>query len=267
MKHHRAVGAFAAAVTRLGLLACVAVTCAAPAGAAEPVKAARSQTIVVYGGSGNIGSRIVNEAVARGHKVTVVDRSPKAELAPKGVQLVTGDALNPEDILKNIAGADVVVSAVVVRPAPFPDFALKVVQSFVTALRQQPGAKKTRFIDVGGASSLYNADGKRIIDTFGARPGAGGGNGGMPTAMAGEVKSAVDALDYLRTVNDITWTFFSPAGSISPGTRTGKFRLGTDTIVTDATGRSAISMEDYAVAMLDEIEKPQFLNRRFTVGY
>lgn len=226
---------------------------------------AQPQTIVVYGGSGNIGSRIVNEAVARGHTVTVVDRNPKPELAPKGVKLVTGDALDPKDILKNIAGADAVVSAVVVRPAPTPDFALRVVQSFVTALRQQPGPRKTRFLNVGGASSLYNAEGKRIIDTFGARPG--GGNGGMPTAMAGEVKSAVDALDYLLTVKDVTWTFFSPAGRIAPGTRTGKFRLGTDTLITDANGVSAISMEDYAVAMVDEIEKPQFLNRRFTVGY
>ena len=79
---------------------------------------------------------------------------PKPELAPKGVELVTGDALSPEDILKNIAGADVVVSAVVVRPAPTADFALSVVQSFVTALRQQQGTKKTRFLDVGGGSSL-----------------------------------------------------------------------------------------------------------------
>jgi uncharacterized protein len=234
--------------------------------AAEPVKAARSQTLVVYGGSGNIGSRIVSEAAARGHRVIVVDRNPKAELAPKGVKLVTGDALDPKDILKNIEGADAVVSAVIVRPAPTPDFALSVVKSFVTALRQQQGAKKTRFLNVGGASSLYNAEGKRIIDTFGARPGASG-NGGMPTAMAGEVRSAVESLDYLRTVTDLTWTFFSPAGNIHPGTRTGRFRLGTEQIVVDAQGRSAISMEDYAVAMLDEIERPQFLNKRFTVGY
>jgi putative NADH-flavin reductase len=231
--------------------------------AAEPAKAAKPQTIVVYGGSGNIGSRIVTEAAARGHKVIVVDRAPKAELAPKGVQLVTGDALNPDDILKNIAGADAVVSAVIVRPAPTADFALSVVQSFVTALRKQQGPKKTRFLDVGGGSSLLNADGKRIFDTFAARTGAGG----MPTGMAGEVKSAVDALDYLRTVNDISWTYFSPSGRIAPGTRTGKFRLGTDTVITDANGVSAISMEDYAVAMVDEIEKPQFLNKRFTAGY
>jgi putative NADH-flavin reductase len=224
--------------------------------AAEPVKAANPRNIVVYGGSGNIGSRIVNEAAARGHQVTVVDRNPKPELAPKGVKVVTGDALDPQDILKNIAGADVVVSSVVVRPAPTPDFALRVVKTFVAALRQQTGPKKTRFINVGGASSLNNAEGKRIIDTF----PAGRGNG--------EVRSSVDALDYLRAeAGDVSWTFFSPAGRISAGTRTGKFRLGTDTIVTDANGQSAISIEDYAVAMVDEIEKPQFINRRFTVGY
>jgi len=85
--------------------------------------------------------------------------------------------------------------------------------------------------------------------------------------MEGEVKSAVDSLDYLRTVNNISWTFFSPAGNIRPGTRTGKFRLGTETLVVDEKGQSAISMEDYAVAMLDEVERPQHVNGRFTVGY
>ena len=119
----------------LGVFAPAVLLAAEPA-ATVPPRAARPQTIVVYGGSGNIGSRIVNEAAARGHKVIVVDRSPKPELAPKGVALVTGDALSPADILKNIAGADAVVSAVIVRPAPTADFALRVVQSFVTALRR-----------------------------------------------------------------------------------------------------------------------------------
>jgi putative NADH-flavin reductase len=222
-------------------------------------KAAKPLSIVVYGGSGNIGSRIVNEAAARGHTVTVVDRSPKPELAPKGVKLVTGDALSPADITKNIAGADVLVSSVVVRPAPTADFALSVVKAMVAGQRAQTGAKKTRLLVVGGASSLYNADGTRIIDRFGSN---------MATAMAGEVKSSVDSLDWLRAeVKDVSWTFFSPAGNIRPGTRTGKFRLGTEQLVADDKGQSAISMEDYAVAMLDEIEKPQFVNKRFTVGY
>jgi putative NADH-flavin reductase len=226
--------------------------------AVAQTKAEKPLNIVVYGGSGNIGSRIVNEAAARGHDVTVVDKSPRADIAPKGVKVITGDALDPKDILKNIEGADVLVSSVIVRPAPTPDFALRIAKSEVEALRQQQGAKKTRLMIVGGASSLFNAQGQRIIDT-------------LPASMRnnGEVGGAVEALDWLRSdVKDaVSWTYFSPAGGISPGTRTGKFRLGTDQLVADERGRSSISMEDFAVAMLDEIEKPQFINQRFTVGY
>ncbi|MEO8313262.1 MAG: NAD(P)H-binding protein [Pseudomonadota bacterium] len=216
--------------------------------------------IVVYGGSGAIGSRIVSEALARGHSVTVVDRNPKPVAGPHAdhATVIQGDALDPRDIAKNIAGVDVLVSSVVVRPAPTPDFALKVVQSMVAALRTQSGGKKTRLLDVGGASSLHNADGKRIIDTL---PPA------MVESSRGEVGSSVDALDWLRTVNDVSWTFLSPSMNIRPGTRTGKFRLGTEQLLVDAQGNSAISMEDYAVAMLDEIENPKHLNARFTVGY
>jgi putative NADH-flavin reductase len=218
-------------------------------------KAAKPLSIVVYGGSGNIGSRIVNEAAARGHNVTVVDKNPKPDIAPKGVKVLTGDVFDKQDILKNIAGADALVSSIVVRPAPTPDFALSVVKSVVEALRAQTGPKKTRLLVVGGASSLYNADGTRIIERFGGR-------------QDGEVKSSVDSLDWLRAeVKDVQWTFMSPNGNISPGKRTGVFRLGTEQILVDANGRSAISMEDYAVAMLDEIEKPQFINKRFTAGY
>ncbi len=242
----------------LSLAAMIMTGAGVVAGAAAPAKAAKPLEIVIYGGSGAIGSRIANEAAARGHRVVIVDRSPKAELAPQGARVDTGDALDPKDIAKHARGADVLVSAVVVRPAPTPDFALRVVKSYVEALRTQTGTSKTRLFVVGGASSLYNAQGQRIIDT---RPA------NMSTAMAGEVRSAVDSLDYLRTVTDVTWTFFSPAGVIRPGERTGKFRLGTEQIVVDDKGQSAISMEDYAVATLDELEKPQFINKRFTVGY
>jgi uncharacterized protein len=223
-------------------------------------KASKPLKIVVYGGSGAIGSRIVNEALARGHSVTVVDRNPRpvAGTHAANATVIKGDALDPQDIARNIAGADVLVSSVVVRPAPTPDFALRIVQSMVAALRTQASGKKTRLLDVGGASSLYNAEGKRIIDTLPA---------GMVESSRGEVRSAVDALDWLRTVNDVSWTFLSPSMSITPGTRTGKFRIGTEQLIVDAQGRSAISMEDYAVAMLDEIENPRHINARFTVGY
>jgi putative NADH-flavin reductase len=241
----------------VSMVSSLALLAGLPAASLAQTKAEKPLNIVVYGGSGAIGSRIVNEAAARGHKVTVVDKSPKADIAPKGVTVVSGDALDPKDILKNIAGADVLISSVVVRPAPTPDFALRIVKSEVEALRQQAGPKKTRLMIVGGASSLYNAQGQRIIDTF---PGG---------RANGEVGAAVDALDWLRSdVKDsVSWTFFSPAGNIRPGTRTGKFRIGGEQLVTDDQGRSAISMEDYAVAMLDEVEKPKYINNRFTVGY
>lgn len=242
--------AVVATVTGLLMAAGLAPAALAQTRAAKPLK------IIVYGGSGNIGSRIVNEAMNRGHAVTIVDRNPKAIEGPHAhhVKLVKGDALDPKDIAKNAAGQDVVISSVIVRPAPTPDFSLRVVQAMVEGLRTQAGPQKTRLLVVGGASSLYDADGKRLIDSF---------QGEVPN----EVSGAVLALDWLRTVNDLSWTFFSPPRSISPGTRTGKFRLGTEQVVVDAEGKSAISMEDYAVAMLDEVEKPQFVNKRFTAGY
>jgi hypothetical protein len=218
-------------------------------------KAEKPLNIVIYGGSGNVGSRIVNEAAARGHHVTVVDKNPKAGAVPAGVKIVAGDVFDKQDVLKNIAGADVLVSSIVVRPAPTPDFALSVVKSEVEALRAQTGPKKTRLLIVGGGSSLYGADGKRIIERFGGR-------------QDGEVKSSVDAVDWLKAeVKDVQWSFFSPNGNFSPGQRTGKYRFGTDKVIVDANGKSAISYEDYAAAMLDEIEKPQFINKHFTAGY
>ncbi|HUG73769.1 MAG TPA: NAD(P)H-binding protein [Steroidobacteraceae bacterium] len=218
-------------------------------------RAATPLNIVVYGGSGNAGSRIAKEAAARGHTVTVVDKSPKPDLAPPGVKVVAGDAMDAKDIAKNIAGADAVVSAVIARPTPTPTFAVDIVKAMLEAQRSETG-KKPRLIVVGGASSLNNAQGQRIVDTLPA--GMGGNN---------EIKSTVDALDYLLEVKDASWTFFSPSSSFGPGQRTGTFRLGTDTLLTGANGRSAISMEDAAVAILDEIEKPQYINKRFTAGY
>jgi uncharacterized protein len=218
-------------------------------------KAAKPLNIVVYGGSGAIGSRIVNEAHARGHNVTVVDKNPKPQLAPAGVKVVAGDVFDKADVQKNIAGADALVSSIVARPAPTPDFALSVVKAEVEALRAQTGPKKTRLLVVGGGSSLYGADGKRVIERFGGR-------------QDGEVKSSVDSVDWLKAeVKDVQWSFFSPNGNFSPGKRTGTYRFGTDKIIVDANGRSAISYEDYAAAMIDEIEKPQYINKHFTAGY
>lgn len=242
------------------LLAIVAValalSCLSPAFA--QVKAAKPLKIVVYGGSGMIGSRIVNEAAARGHQVMVVDRSPKPDLAPRGVHVMTGDVFDLAGVSRNITGQDVLVTAIAARPTPTRDFYVRLVKTAVEAQRAQKGAPKTRLMVVGGAGSLNNAEGKRLIDTFPAN---------MPEAAVNEIRSMAESLDYLRTVTDTSWTFFSPAGAIAPGQRTGKFRVGGDTMIVDEKGVSRISAEDYAVAMLDEIENPKYVNKRFTVGY
>lgn len=153
-----------------------------------------------------------------------------------------------------MAGQDVVVSAVSFRK-PQPDYGAyaRAAQSLVTALRGL-GPKAPRLIVVGGAGTLLQSPGVLVADH-------------IPAAYRGEVLGQKDALDYYRPVADVSWTYFSPAGTIAPGTRTGKFRLGGDQLITDEHGDSRISMEDYAVAVIDEAEKPAHVHKRFTIGY
>lgn len=219
------------------------------ANAADPLK------ITVYGGSGNIGQRIVKEALNRGHEVTVVTRDP-SRVTEKHAKLkaVKGDILDSKGVAKQVAGQDVVVIAVSFRGAN-PDFAgyKKAAQSYVSVARELKD-KAPRLIVVGGAGSLEVKPGVLLADS-------------VPEQFKGEVLGQKDALDYYRTVKDVQWTYFSPAGSIVPGQRTGKFRLGSDQLISDSSGKSVISMEDYAVALIDEVEKPKHTGKRFTIGY
>lgn len=219
-----------------------------PAGAAP-------LNVVVFGGTGNIGQRIVREALARGDTVTVVVRDTRTAALPPNphLTLVTGDVLNASEDARLIRGADAVVCAVAFRRPPDPAAYARAAAALVTALRAA-GARAPQLLFVGGAGSLEIRPGVLLLDT-------------LPAAHRGEVLGQKRALDYFRTVTDVPWTYFSPAGSITPGTRTGKFRLGTDRLIVDADGRSGISMEDYAVAVLDELGKPAHLRQRFTIGY
>jgi putative NADH-flavin reductase len=211
--------------------------------------------IVVFGGTGNIGQRIVREALARGALVTVVVRDTAATtLAPDPkLTLVKGDVLDAADDARLFKGATAVVCAVSFRKPPDATAYRKAAVALSSALRGA-GSGAPRLIFVGGAGSLEVKPGVLLVDS-------------MPAAYRGEVLGQKDALEYLRTVKDVPWSYFSPAGSIFAGTRTGKFRLGGDQLVVDAAGQSRISMEDYAVAVLDEIQKPAHLRQRFTIGY
>jgi uncharacterized protein len=224
------------------LLVVLAIT-TSNAHAATPLK------IVVYGGTGHIGQRIVREALSRGHEVTVVVRDPVQTPAQSHLRFSRGDVLDSAQIARTIAGHNVVVCAVRV---PGPDYE-RAATSLVAALRSL-GSHAPYLIVVGGAGSLEESPGVLVIDH-------------IPPQYRGEVLGQKQALDYYRTVSDVRWTYLSPAKAIQPGERTGKFRLGDDRVIANAQGDSRISMEDYALAVIDEAEQPAHVRRRFTIGY
>lgn len=214
------------------------------------VTVGQAATLVVYGGSGHIGSRIVTEALSRGHTVTVISRQQSSQSQPAGkLNTLPGDILDTKQVASTIAGKDVVIVAVNNSEAKFFTDAA---QSVTGAMRSL-GARSPRLIWVGGASSLDSAPGKRLID---ATPGIGG-------ARLGHAQ----VLDFLRAQKDLRWTVATPSLEIPAGQRTGKFRVGGDLVLKDGQGKSSISMEDFAVAVIDEVERQQYIGKRFTVGY
>jgi putative NADH-flavin reductase len=222
------------------------------AAGAGTVHAATALKIVVYGGTGNIGQRIVREALERGHTVTVVVRDPSAmaEQRPR-LRVLKGDVLDSAALAHTISGSDVVVSAVSFRQPGEAGSFRRAGESLVSALRSLR-SRAPYLIVVGGAGSLEQPPSFHFQ---------------IPDAWREEIKGQNDSLAYYRTISDVRWTYFSPAAMIAPGTRTAKFRLGGDQMIVDAKGDSRISMEDYAVAVLDEAEKPTHVDRRFTIGY
>lgn len=199
--------------------------------------------IAVYGATGMVGSRVVAEAVARGHSVTGVTRSG-GEL-PAGVRSVQGSA-GDAAFAKNIAAdADVVVSAI--GPSRTGGDRREYLEQLRTLVETLGGK---RILVVGGAGSLL-VDGVRLLDTP-----------GFPEIYKAEALIAAEALDYFRELGeDVDWTYLSPAPVIQPGERTGRHTLGLDSPVGEN-----VSAEDFAVALLDEIEKPAHRRRRFTLA-
>ncbi|MFI1583784.1 NAD(P)-dependent oxidoreductase [Embleya sp. NPDC020630] len=214
-------------------------------------------TITLYGATGTIGSRVLDEALRRGHSVTAVVRTPaKLTVQHPALTVVTGDVTEPTSVADHSKGADVVVSAVGGGDGPGHQALIKQsFESLVAGLRTL-GSDAPRLITVGGAGSLRTRDGKQVWDAA-----------GLPESVLQIMHAHGDGLDYLRTVDDVRWTNLSPAATIAPGERTGAYRQGGDDLVIGADGESRISTEDYAVALLDEIEGPQHIGERFTVAY
>jgi putative NADH-flavin reductase len=207
--------------------------------------------VVVYGATGNSGSEIVKELVARGHKVTGVARHVEKLQGQPGVTAKTDDLSNVDAIAAIIKGADVVVSAY--QPPPDKTDALVDVTKREIEAVKKAGAP--RLIVVGGAGQLEVAPGVTLIKS-GHLPAEY-----MPIATSHEKAAAV------LKGSDINWTYIAPAAFFVPGERTGKYRTGTKEMVTDAKGESKISFADYAIALVDEIEKPKHERALFSVGY
>lgn len=213
--------------------------------------------IVLFGAAGHIGQRIAREALERGHEVVGVVRDPaKAQAPDPRVRLVQGDATDAASVAAAVRGADAVVSAVSPRPGSTgsaPSLAT-VARGLIGGLREA-GVK--RLLVVGGAGSLEVAPGVALMDAP-----------GFPDAYRAEAEEGRESLAVYRAeAEGLDWTFQSPAVVIQPGERTGKYRTTGDQLLADEQGNSSISYEDYAVALVDELETPRHVGRRFGVAY
>lgn len=201
--------------------------------------------IAIVGVSGNVGTRIAEEALNRGHQVMGIARDINNIPARNNLTLKVGEISNPEGLAQMLKDHDVVVSSV--KYADFnPDDLIKAVRL--------SGVK--RWLAVGGAGTLEVSPGVTVLDT-----------GKLPDVVVPTARGAQKFLDIICSVADLDWTVLTPAFEFTAGERTGKFRLGNGEIITDQNGKSAISFEDYSIAMLDEIEQPRHLKKQFSIAY
>lgn len=200
--------------------------------------------IALIGVTGRVGSRLATELLSRGHTVTGIALHAPPD-ARTGLTVLEADATKPDSLAPRLVGHDAVISA--------SRFVTSDADALITAVKKA-GVK--RLLIVGGAGSLEVAPGKALLDTD-----------GFPEAFKAEAKAGAHFLERLRSERDLDWTFLSPSADFAPGERTGRFRLGGDQLLSDAKGKSHISMEDFAIAMVDELEQPAHSRQRFTVGY
>jgi uncharacterized protein len=201
--------------------------------------------VAVLGASGNIGSQIVTEALSRGHSITGIARHPEKIAQRAGVTAKQGDLSDEAGLAAVLRGHDAIISSVrfkFFKPA-----------LLINAFKAS-GVK--RLLVVGGAGSLEVRPGVALLDTP-----------EFPDAAKEEATAGRVTFKALQAESGLDWTFLSPSAVIAPGERTGKFRLGGDQLLIGADGKSRISIPDFAIAMVDELEKAQHVRRRFTVGY
>jgi len=202
--------------------------------------------IAIIGATGRAGGRLLEEALRRGHTVTAIARKASDKLSGRAnVKAVDVDVLDAAALEKTLTGHDAVFSAAHFSTVP---------PAAIIEPAKRAGVK--RLLVVGGAGSLFAAPGLKVIDTP-----------NFPEAYKAEASAGAAFLEVLRNEKELDWTFLSPSAEFVDGERTGKFRLGKDDLLVSAEGRSWISFEDFAIAFIDELEKPAHSRQRYTVGY
>lgn len=210
--------------------------------------------IAIIGATGYVGSALLKEAAARGHHVTALVSSPDKVPAMDKVVAVQVDVLAQDDLLGKLQGHDAIISAFSGHAqADVLGYYVSGIQSIIAASK---GAQVSRLLVVGGAGGLEVAPGVQLIDTP-----------EFPAQWKATAEGARQALKLLRSEQELDWTVLAPSAHLEPGERTGKFRIGKNDLLVDAASESHISLEDYAVAMIDELEQPAHARSRFTVGY
>ena len=216
--------------------------------------------IILIGASGFVGSAILEEALNRGHKVTALVRNPeKIQVKNENLTVLAVDATDVEALSKVVAGKDAVISAY--NPGwGNPRLYEEILENYPKIIEGVKKAGVQRLLVVGGAGVLYVQPGMRLMDS-----------GTLPAELMPAVRGEGELfLNVLSKENDIDWVYFAPAanlGNLTKGVRTGKYRLGTDTLLVDEKGDSFISVEDYAVAMIDELEQEAHHKALFTAAY
>lgn len=230
---------------------------------ASVAASAQSLDILVYGATGKIGSLAVAVALERGHRVAAVSRNPaQIDSAPAGLTAVRGDLLDEASIAMLVRNRDVVIVAVrgVIGERSSPEDALQriAVEKLVTVLRAA-GTAAPRLIHVGGAGSLEVEPGVRYADKLPRLF--------LPKKLELEIDGQVLALDYLRSVTEVRWTYVTPPRNFTNGERTGRYRIGGEQMLEDERGRSRVSRADFAVALIDEAERAAHVGERISIAY
>ena len=211
--------------------------------------------IALIGATGYVGAALLEEALNRGHQVTALMRHPEKLPAHANLSAQRADVHDVASLTEQLRGHDAVLSAF--NPGwGQVDIRAQFIAGSQAIVAATKAAGIRRLLVVGGAGSLEVSPGVQLMDTP-----------AFPAAWQATAEGARQALKRLRQETQLDWTMLSPAAQLEPGARTGSFRLGGDELLADAAGQSRISVQDYAVAMIDELERPAHSRRRFSVAY